>query len=261
MRGFRIANLGPRDRPYPVAVVVAMTLLSIALIVGWSPVLAASGSANSGATITGSFNDDCRDFTATSSKDMSHVEIHFSDARVVKDETVGSRDYEIDGAAGDEIHVAIVKAGTTRQSFTCQAVNDPPTAVLEIRTPRLVDCQLNDEAFPLCLGSAERTEWSRPTGGIVGFAFEAPFPAFTFTFRGTSSSDPDNDIVSWSIDFADSTSTIGNWLAQPPSEITHVYAGFDVLSELPAVTLTVMDAAGQSDMDTITLAVVDITPD
>ena len=218
-------------------------------------------SASSATTITGSFSDSCRDFSAHSGKDISHVVIQYVDGRTVKDETIGRRDFSIDGGGGDEIGVAIVKSGTTKATFTCTNTNSPPTAVLEIRTPPLANCHINEEPLPLCVGWAERTDWSRPAGGVIGFAFEGPFPPMSFDFRGTSSSDPDNDIVSWSIDFGDGTSTSGNWLTEPPTVITHVYAGFDVLQGMPSVTLTVTDGAGQSATNTLMLFVVDITPD
>src|SRR5687768_13594215 len=77
-------------------------------------VFAVSGLAagKSSATITGSFADGCRDFAAHASKDISHVELHYADGRVVKHETIQSHDYAIDGGGGDEIDMAIVKSGT-----------------------------------------------------------------------------------------------------------------------------------------------------
>jgi hypothetical protein len=218
-------------------------------------------SAGSATTITGEFSDSCRDFAAHSGKDISNVVIEYVDGRTVKDEAIGHRDFSINGGSGDEIAVVIVKAGTTKATFACTRTNSPPTAILEIRTPPLANCQHNNEVHPLCLGWDERTDWSRPPGGVVGFAFEAPFPPMSFDFRGTSSSDPNNDIVSWSIDFGDGTSTSGNWLTEPPTVITHIYAGIDVLHGMPSVTLTVVDGAGQSSTDTLTLFVVDVTPD
>ncbi len=71
------------------------------------------------ATITGSFTDSCRDFAARSSKDISHVVINYADGRVVKDETIDSRDWSIDGGLGDEISSARVKSGRTVQPFDC----------------------------------------------------------------------------------------------------------------------------------------------
>jgi hypothetical protein len=74
-------------------------------------------------------------------------------------------------------------------------------------------------------------------------------------FRGTSSSDPDNDITTWSIDFGDGTSASGDWTSAP-SEVAHTYPthhaapdGFWPLT----VTITVTDSAGSSDSDAMTL--------
>ena len=61
---------------------------------------------------------------------------------------------------------------------------------------------------------------------------------FTISFRGTSSSDPDNDIASWSIDFGDGTSASGSWSTDPPTEVV-----------------------GQSDSDTMVMVFIDRTPD
>jgi hypothetical protein len=45
----------------------------------------AIGGSNSAATITASFADSCRDFSAHSSKDISYVEFHYVDGDVVKE--------------------------------------------------------------------------------------------------------------------------------------------------------------------------------
>ena len=50
---------------------------------------------NSAATITASFSDGCRDFAARSSKDISYVELHYVDGRVVKHERINRRHYSI----------------------------------------------------------------------------------------------------------------------------------------------------------------------
>jgi len=79
--------------------------------------LAAPG--NSGATITDAFSDSCRDFLATSSKDISHVQTAYVDGRAMKDEDVDSGYFAADGDAGDEIDSVIVKSGTTEDRFDC----------------------------------------------------------------------------------------------------------------------------------------------
>lgn len=96
-----------------------------------------SGAAVAGptATISGSFGDACRDFAAHSSKDISHVVIHYVDGRVVKDESATTPDFSIDGGPGEEINFVLVKSGITQETFTCTATNSPPTAVLQINTP------------------------------------------------------------------------------------------------------------------------------
>jgi hypothetical protein len=79
-------------------------------------------------------------------------------------------------------------------------------------------------------------------------------------FRGTASIDPDGDIVSWSIDFGDGTSTGGSWMTDPPIALVHAYPPFpDAVNISPVVTLTVTDSAGQTDSDAMQL--VFITPD
>jgi hypothetical protein len=86
----------------------------------------------------------------------------------------------------------------------------------------------------------------------------------TFDFRGTGSSDPDDDIASWSLDFDDGGSTSGSWSAGPSAEVAHTYGPDNRVACAGGycdVTLTVTDAAGQSDSDTITMAPIDVTPD
>ena len=260
----------------------------------WAGAAGAEASGNSAATITSSFSDACRDFTAHASKvgsqhgkDISHVEIHHADGRVVKDETIGRPDYSLDGAAGGEIDFAIVKSGTTSERFDCVQQNSAPTALLEIKTPP-VD-QTIEHCFDFSFGglacqhAAPRTDWTRATqipddGGsdsgllhwICGALGESSPCSFSFavSFRGTSSSDPDNDIASWSIDFGDGTSASGNWSADPPTEVSHDYpfgncVGTDTFpfpSTCP-ITLTITDSAGQSDSDTIVMTALDLTPD
>jgi hypothetical protein len=101
-----------------------------AVVLALIAMLASSGAAqgvepgNSAATITASFGDSCTDFEAHSSKDISHVEIHYADGRVVKHESIDSPDYSVDG--GDELDFAIVKSGTTADRFDCD--RSPVTA-------------------------------------------------------------------------------------------------------------------------------------
>jgi PKD domain len=237
----------------------AFVLVLTAMLVVAAPAAAHPGPGNSAATITGSFADGCRDFTARSSKDISHVKLRYVDGRVVKDETINRPDYSIDGDTGDELDDAIVKSGTTWQRFKCPRTAGPPTAVLEIQTPPLADCTYNTSEYPSCLATDPRTVWSRPPEGDLAFVFVFPLPPEirSFSFRGTSSTDPDSDIVSWSIDLGDGTSAGGSWTTEPPTEITHTYPPFGGFNPFALVTLTVTDSAGQSDSDTISLIGID----
>jgi hypothetical protein len=218
---------------------------------------------NSAAAITGSFTDACRDFAAHSGKDISHVEIHYADGRVVKDESTTTPDYAIDGGAGEEIAFAIVKSGTTRERFDCARANTPPTAILEINGP----CGQFADGTLSCDIDQPRSAWtwSRPGNGFVLWGCnDSQFCEGKPTdpgFRGTGSTDPDGDIVTWSIDFGDGTSTGGSWTTDPPSQLVHQYPPFpDVVNFSPVVvTLTVTDASGQTDSDTLQL--VFMTPD
>jgi hypothetical protein len=240
--------------------------------------LAAPGG-NSAAPIAGSFADACRDFVAHSSKDISHVEIHYADGRVVKDESTTTPDYAIDGGAGEEIAFAIVKSGTTRERFDCVWANNPPTALLEINTPPIDQTLEHCDRFwaggLACEEASPRTDWTDtgeiPNDGgtdsglfhwVCGAVLACP-PTITATFRGTSSSDPDDDIVSWSLDFGDGTFASGDWGSDPPAGIFHDY-GSDTTAcsvVICVVVLTVTDAAGQSDSDTMLLVLIDQTPD
>lgn len=223
------------------------------------------------AAIAGAFADSCRDFAAHSNKDISHVEIHYEDGRVVKDESITSPDHAIDGDAGDEIAYAIVKSGTTTEQFVCVQSTSAPAAVLEIRTPD--DCYPFFAGGLMCQQSNARTTWTRTsdvpeTGDAAGILHwgcgDLSHPSlcsFTFLFRGIGSSDPDGDITSWSLDFGDGTSMSGSWITAPPVEIAHDFA-FDVCaSGVCTIVLTVTDAAGQSHADVLRMAFVDQTPD
>jgi PKD domain len=66
------------------------------------------------------------------------------------------------------------------------------------------------------------------------------------SFRATGSTDPDDDIASWSIDFGDGTSTGGNWTTEPPAEVTHDYGQLGCVC---TVVLAVTDFAGHSSSD------------
>ena len=225
---------------YPALVLVAIATLVISVGVG-----TASGG-NSTATITGSFSDSCRDFAAHSSKDISHVVIRYADGRTVKDESTTTPDFLIDGAAGDEIDSATVKSGQTTETFTCSRTNSPPTAVVEVLLAP--DCVLAAEDVWQCPDSlTPRTIWVAASNvGILCKNFGQDGCDFTARVRGTSSSDPDNDITNWSITFSDGTSTIGgasgDWLTNPPTDVLSPSSGEGILT-----TLTVTDSAGQSD--------------
>lgn len=257
----------------PRTVGLAAGLAVIALV--WSAAALADHGGNSAATITGSFSDGCRDFTSHATKvgsqqgkDISYVELHYADSRVVRDETIASPDYAIDGAAGDEIAFAAVKSGTTTEPFDCVLQNSRPTAILEVETP---ECFTWPDGLVDCDGRTPRTTWSHSATelGYGEIRFFCGWPddqscvdhvmpceqvefysacRVTYTFRGTSSTDPDNDITSWSLDFGDGTSVSGDWTTDPPTEISHEYLDrhCPTCFRGPA-TLTVTDSAGQTD--------------
>lgn len=267
---------------------VAAGALAFVLVatLAWAGTAAAEPS-SSDATITASFSDGCRDFTAHATKvgseegkDISHVEFHYADGRVVKDETISRPDYSLDGAAGGEIDVAIVKSGTTSERFDCVQENSPPTALLELETPPVDQTLEHCYRFfdgTACEQSAPRTVWSSlnditsDQGSLLtwgcGALTHPSLCSFTFSFRGTSSSDPDNDIATWSIDFGDGASASGSWSTDPPTEVGHTYATFGscvgsgTFARGCSVTLTVTDSVGQSDSDTMLMVHVDQSPD
>jgi hypothetical protein len=229
----------------------------LALIAILASSVAAEGAepGNSAATITASFSDSCTDFEAHSGKDISHVEIRYADGRVVKDESIDSPDYSIDGDAGDEIDSAIVKSGTTTERFDCAASNSPPGAVLEIKTPaEPIGAFDGGLVFD---GLADRTDWTSADAvqfcfffsctRVAGGCVPCPPDSMTVHLRGTSSTDRDGDIVSWSIDFGDGTFTgPRDWATDPPAEVSHTYPNSPV-----TVALTVTDSAGQSGSDSM----------
>jgi hypothetical protein len=252
----------------------ALTLVLLATL-AWTGAAAAERGGSSAATITASFSDGCRDFAAHATKvnsqegkDISYVEVDYADGRVERDETINSPDYSLDGAAGDEIDLAVVKSGTTTEPFDCVLENSAPTAILEVKTP---ECSTWPDGLVDCNGQVARTTWSHSATDL-GYGFvrfvcswpddqscvDAVMPCeqielysacrVTYTFRGTSSADPDNDITSWSLDFGDGTSLAGDWTTNPPAEISHEYLDWHcpTCSREPA-TLTVTDSAGHTD--------------
>jgi hypothetical protein len=238
-------------RARPSRVLPALTVVVAAMVV------VAAASAACTATITASFSDSCRDFAARSSKDISYVELHYVDGRVAKRERINRRHYSIDGVAGDELDSAVVKSGTTRKTFACPRTNSPPTAILEIFGP----CNTLGDGTLSCDADTPRSAWtwSRPGNGSVFWGCnDDQFCSGTPTdpgFRGIGSTDPDGDIVSWSIDFGDGAVTGGSWTTNPPAELAHAYSAFpEAFAIRPTVTLTVTDSAGQSDSDAMTLA-------
>jgi hypothetical protein len=261
------------NAPRTVRLALGLGLITLA----WSAAALADRGGNSAATITGTFSDGCRDFTAHATKvgseqgkDISYVELHYADSRVVRDETVASPDYALDGPAGDELDFAVVKSGTTTERFDCVLQNSRPTAILEVKTP---ECFTWPDGLVDCDGRIARTTWSHSATdlgyGLVRFFCGWPddqscvdhvMPCelvelysacrVTYTFRGTSSTDPDNDLTSWSLDFGDGASVAGDWATNPPTEIAHEYLDrhCPTCSREPA-TLTVTDSAGQTDAD------------
>ena len=225
----------------------ALVLLLPALI--FSTSAAAEGGGNSASTITASFGDSCRDFQAHSSKDISHVEIHYADGRVVKDESTTTPDYSIDGGLGDEIDFALVKSGTTTEQFECDS-DSPPIAILEIQTPpNCIFVEPIDHWF--CRGDLPRTTWLDPRAIEFGCdSASDPLCDFTVLFRGTSSTDSDNDITSWTLNI-DGTVTSGNWATNPPTAVAYTFAANNGAH---VISLTVTDSAGQSSSDTILFA-------
>jgi hypothetical protein len=204
--------------------------------------LAAPGNGNSAATITGSFGASCTDFAAHSSKDISHVEIHYTDGRVIKDEAVDAPDISIDGDTGEEIDFAIVKSGTTSEHFACesQLPDSPPTAVLERRAGA------SDQQNPAGTWTDTdcHSDFNNPEATLC--TYNSVVREFV-SFRGTGSTDADDDIVSWSMDFGDgTTSASGTWATDPPAEVTHDYGQLGCAC---TVVLTVTDSAGHSSSD------------
>jgi hypothetical protein len=262
--------------------VLPLTLVTLFVSVATAPeALAGRRGRRSAATITASFADSCRDFATHSSKDISHVEVHYADGRVVKDEHICGHDYTVDGGPGDEIESAIVKSGTTTEQFDCEQSNRAPTARLEVQTPPVDQTLENCHDFDglLCEQSSPRTAWTHESqipdlgNGVLlwgcGGLSDRSLCSFTIRFRGIGSSDPDGDITSWSLDFGDGTSASGDWSTSPPREVAHAYspvAGGVFCGGNPSgthcvVTLTVTDSAGQTHSESMVMVFLDQSPD
>lgn len=228
----------------------------------------ATAHASPHATITGTFSDSCRDFTAHSSKDISHVLVQYLDGRAVKDETSTSPDYALDGGAGDEVTSVTVKSGTAAQAFTCQS-GSPPVAVLEIRLSPGCQPHTNTGGFTFywCVDGAtndERTVFVDPGELRIDMGCEGQELALCLpiTYRAANSSDPDNDLATWAIDFGDGTVSTGDWNSAPPTQVTHEYASLSPCAPTRChITLTVTDSGGRADTDTIEMAFFDQSPD
>lgn len=264
-----------RIAPAPTLAMLAI----LASLVAAPAAMAVPGGRNSAATITASFGDSCRDLVAHSSKDISYVDVQYVDGRRVKDESINNHDHAIDGGAGDEIEFAIVKSGTTTQQFDCAPSNGAPTARLDIKTPE--QCHDFFSGGLECEQSLLRTVWTNTsqipdTGGDqsgfltwgCGFFSDPSQCSWTFSFRGVGSSDPDSDIVSWSLDFGDGTSVNGSW-STPPTEVAHEYSlqpsgvvcdSVVNYASVCVITLTVTDSAGQSDSDVMLMVWLNESP-
>src|SRR5688500_6315119 len=243
-----------------------------AMLAGWValPALAAPGG-NSAADIVASFSSSCHGFAAHSSKDISHVVLHYADGRAVKHENVGGPDYAVEGGTGDALEFAIVKSGITRQLFECTAQSSPPVARLEILTPagEEVDGCFDFTHDLHCEQSTPRVTWTPasrvPEGGFLTWACggmsDPSQCSFTITFRGIASSDPDGDIVSWSLDFGDGASASGTWGVDPPAEVAHTYSSLSGCGQPCVITLTVTDAARPRGPGSSRVAFLDTSPD
>ena len=196
--------------------------------------------ARSGASITASFADSCRDVAAHATKDISHVVIRYADGRDVKVEPIDSPDYAIDGGPGDEIASVTVKASVTQATFDCSPAGNPPVALVETRRCGFGVC--GDWTALDSDGSHER----------CSHAFD------TIPFRGIGSTDVDGDIESWSIDFGDGTAAQGAWATSPPVDVGHL---FPFTGAFFTVTMTLVDATGLTASDTIVVCLADFTPD
>jgi hypothetical protein len=215
------------------------TWLAVAAVIA-ATTPAGHAAADSGAEITASFADACRDVAVHASKDISHVVIRYADGRVVKDETINHPDYSRDGGPGDEVTSVSVKSSTTVETFECRSMGSPPAALLEWRI-----CQL---------GIACRDWTAIDSDGNVGFIghYQNPVP-----LRGVNSGDADGDLVSWSMSFGDGSPPVnGDWASAPSAEVEHLFP-----LGCWNVTLTVTDATGLTGTDLLVVCVIDQNPD
>ncbi len=181
---------------------------------------------------------------------------------------ITQRALELRGPGGASVVLAEAVAGVER----CEQPDGPPTAVLELETAPISpdedgpagSCYAGQHPDLFCFYEDPRSVWTRFTTGTVYFGFCAdnqcqPDDTFSFSFRGTISTDPGDDIASWSIDFGDGTSTgIQDWATAPPTTITHAYDLNDFNDNFVVVTLTVTDAAGESDSEAMPLALISL---
>lgn len=214
-------------------------LLAVLATLVWS----AAAPAAPTATITASFGDSCRDVAVHSSKDVSHVVIHYADGRRVKHDDLAGPDFSVDGDTGGEMAFVRVKSGTTTDQFDCRspAADSPPTALLERKAGGHDD--LNPEGT---WTSTDCAYLPNVTFCAYGLGWSEP----SVSFRGVGSTDPDADIVSWSIDFGDGISTGGSW--PMPVEVTHDYGQYGCLC---TVVLTVTDSRAHTGSDPMSLNV------
>lgn len=74
------------------------------------------------------------------------------------------------------------------------------------------------------------------------------------SFRGSNSTDSDNDNTTWTVDFDDSTIGSGDWNTAPLADVTHEYDQRSVTCSggVCNVTLAVTDSGGRTHTDTVT---------
>jgi hypothetical protein len=95
------------------------------------------------------------------------------------------------------------------------------------------------------------------TNTAAGWSSDSPQTATTraWAFRGINSSDPDNDLDTWSLQIvepAGTTNYMGNFAGSPPTQINHVFESEGTVNQ---VTLTVTDSTGQPDSDSISIVI------